>query len=336
MPSSYFQKMLLSCWVLSSMTSAFSPVNKSSSSSSISNKKRNKKKAFADLPPVKLDFSRSEAEEPIRINDPTVAAEMAKELLKAQRNSVNMLTMVKERIIERLSDSIVRAELDDQGFAIVDDLFLFGTANNKSILTELQEEGTRMLHEGGMEVDTTNLGTGEYIVPIVGGEKQYVTCPRMVEIVVSATKHVPEVFTCNNNEESVNKCLDLNPSACMATLRIFDRKALKASTALLMGKEDDNVLDIPLCTSPLKVIANNDDDQRKLSLYYYIVPDTWDKSCGGGLEFESGVANAKRDRCVVFYSDKTKCKTIAWKGNDDSTATMIGHSIELHLVNNKK
>jgi len=289
-----------------------------------------------DLPPIDLDISKSETEEPIKVNDPTAAAEMAKELLKAQRNSVNMLTMVRERIIERLSDSIVRTELDDKGFAIVDNMFLFGTTNDEKILAELQEEGTRMLQEGGMEVDTTNLGTGEYIIPIVGGEKQYVTCPRMVEIVVSATKHVPEVFNCDNNEESFNKCLDLNPSACMATLRTFDRKALKASMALLMGKEDDHVLDNPESTSPLKMIANSDDDHRKLSLYYYIVPDTWDKSCGGGLEFESGVANAKRDRLVVFYSDKTKCKAIAWKGSDDSTATMVGNSIELHLVNNKK
>jgi hypothetical protein len=309
---------------------------------------------FAHLPPANINFSSKTDEDSSssssskvegasiqeeQAENQTAAAEKAKELLQAQRASVNMLTMVKERIIERLSDSEVRTELDEKGYAIVDDFFA-GTTNNNdheygtTILTELQEEGKRMLQDGGMEVDTSNLGTGEYIIPIAGGEKQYVTCPRMVEIVVSATKHVPEVFS---DEESDSKYLDLDSSACMATLRAFDRKALKASMSLLMGKEDDDVLDIPESTSPLKVITEGDgDDQRKLSLYYYIVPDTWDENCGGGLEFESGVAYAKRDRLVVLYSDTTKFKTITWKGSDDSSDTMIGKSIELHLVNKRK
>ena len=278
-----------------------------------------------------------------QVENPTAAGEKAKELLKAQRASVNMLTMVKERLEERLSDSDVRTELDSKGYAIVDDFFAGTTDNDDygtTILTELQEEGTRMLQDGGMEVDTSNLGTGEYIIPIAGGEKQYISCPRMVEIVVSATKHVPEVFSSSSSsssdEESDSKCLDLDKSACMATLRTFDRKALKASMALLMGKQDDDVLDIPESTSPLKVITEGDDDQRKLSLYYYIVPDNWGENCGGGLEFESGVVYAKRDRLVVLFSDTTKCKPITWKGSDDSSDTMIGNSIELHLVNKRK
>jgi hypothetical protein len=309
---------------------------------------------FAHLRSANIDFSSKTDEDSSsskvegasiqveQVKDPTAAAEKAKELLKAQRASVNMLTMVKERIMERLSDSDVRTELDEKGYAIVDDFFV-GTTNNDgyrtTILTELQEEGTRMLQDGGMEVDTSNLGTGEYIIPIAGGEKQYITCPRIVEIVVSATKHVPDVFSSSSSssdEESDSKCLDLDSSACMATLRTFDRKALKASMALLMGKQDDDVFDIPESTSPLKVITEGDDDQRKLSLYYYIVPDNWNENCGGGLEFESGVVHAKRDRLVVLFSDTTKCKTITWKGSDDSSDTMTGNSIELHLVNKRK
>jgi len=300
---------------------------------------------YADLPPANLDFSRSpedeeKADNAIKVANPEAAAEKAKELLKAQRDSVNMLTMVKERITERLSDSEVRTALEDNGFAIVD--CFFGSNNDskidaESVLAQLQEEGTRMLEEGSMEVDTSNLGKGQYIVAIAGGKKQYVACPRMVEIVVSATKNVPEVFGKNHDDDDDEKnehaILNLDDSACMATLRTFDRKALKASMALLMGNDDDDALDNPELESPLAVIADKDDDQRKLSFYYYIVPDTWDENCGGGLEFESGVkANAKKDRLVIFYSDTTKCKTITWKGSDDSSETMIGNSIELHLV----
>ncbi|VEU38345.1 unnamed protein product [Pseudo-nitzschia multistriata] len=293
---------------------------------------------YADMESPKFEkFNKEdEKEEPIKVANPEAAAEKAKELLKAQRDSVNMLTMVKECIMDRLSQSEFQATLQENGFAVVEDFLGSGSDNNDdktaspaSILSQLQEEGSQMLEKGGMEVDMANLGKGLYIAPVAGGEEQYTTCPRMVEIVVSTTKHVPEVFGDESNEAA--KPLKLDASACMATLRTFDRKALKASTALLTGSENvDDVLDKVI---PFSIVADQVDDQRKLSLYYYIVPDNWDKACGGGLEFESGEKfYAKNDRLIVFYSDVTKQKDIAWRGSDDAPEKMIGNVLELHLV----
>ena len=297
---------------------------------------QNTENPYENLPPPKFDFTSSSSDddkeedsskkETVHVANPTAAAEKAKELLKAQRDSVSMLTLVKERIESRLRINPATVEsLQSQGFAIVDDFL-----NDESTLLDLEEEGRRMAENGDMTVDTANLGTGEYITALQGGEKQYALCPRMVEFVVSSTKHFPEVF---DGDEETKFALD--PSACMATLRAFDRKALKASLALLTGNDDDHVLDAQANPSPLEVVANEANDQRRLSMYYYVLPKDWDENCGGGLTFESGVAAAKRDRLVIFYSDSTKCKTIPWKGSDSSTSTVIGNSIELHLVNKR-
>mmetsp|Transcript_22291 Transcript_22291/g.46973 ORF Transcript_22291/g.46973 Transcript_22291/m.46973 type:complete len:375 (+) Transcript_22291:52-1176(+) len=372
------QQLLLSCLVLSLTisTTAFSPNHAlvapqgslrelcgESTSLCMAVKRKKKKPSMAErrkrrhskslggpnpyegLPSPKLDFSSGEGEkeaaaDPIKVANPEAAAEKAKELLKAQRDSVNMLTMVKECLTERLSDSEVRSSLENNGFAIVDDFF--GRCEDKSeeaasVLAQLKEEGTRMLEEGGMEVDTTNIGKGQYIVPIAGGEEQYTTCPRMVEIVVSSTKNVPEVFGESDDEDSKHAVLELDDAASMATLRTFDRKALKASLALLMGNDDDDALEKSEEATPLAVIADKDDDKRKLSLHYYIVPDTWNENCGGGLEFEGGEkVYAKKDRLVIFRSDATKCKAIAWKGSDESPELMTGNTMELHLIEKRQ
>lgn len=325
-----------------------SPKRKKKPSMAEKRKRRQKKSIggpnpYADLPSPKLDFSRDEtAEEPIRVANPEAAAEKAKELLKAQRDSVNMLTTVRERILDRLSDAGVRKTLETNGFVVVDGFFGGDDEEaTESILTQLQEEGRRMLDDGDMEVDIANLGKGQFTVPIAGGKKQYTMCPRMVEIVVSATKQVPEVFgksDADDQESDKPSVLDLEASACMATLRTFDRKALKASLALLRGNDDDeSALDISAEETPLTVVADKEDDKRRLSLHYYIVPDTWHEQCGGGLEFEGGAkVNAKQDRLVVFYSDTTKCKAIPWKGSDDSSQLTIGNSIELDLIEKRQ
>jgi hypothetical protein len=333
---------------------------------------------FADLPRTVLDSQEQQpkpstttkSDAPIRVKNPTAAAEKAKELLRAQRESVNMLTFVKDRIVERISSSSgssesslkVMDELQQNGFAVIDNFL-----NDENILKELEAESIRMMaghqHDDKsgyntsnsvaamMEVDSSNLGSGEFITSIQGGDEQYTVCPRTVEFVVSSTKNIPEVFNCNNdNNEDKNDgtLLQLDPSACMATLRCFDRKALKASLALLTGKDDDSVLDETYKNASFDAIVKNNiddnDDQRRLSLFYYILPETWNNNYdgsatndGGGFAFESSgaIAAAKRDRLVLVLSNKTKCKKIPWKGHDDhegSSANLLASSIELHLI----
>lgn len=297
---------------------------------------------------------------PIYVPDATAAAEKAKELLRAQRESVNMLTLVKERFEERLGSSKTREKLISDGYAVIDDFL-----SDVKILNEIENEVGRMMtiqqeeNNAGddntsrppmMEVDPTNIGSGEYIAPIQGGNQQYTVCPRIVEFVVSSTKNVPEVFNKNDDDRDSdngkrNLFLSLDPSACMATLRCFDRKSLKASLSLLTGCDDDGVLDDTYQKAPFDVIARNgDDDQRRLSLYYYVVADTWNNNevtrneitkDGGGFTFESNdnPILAKRDRLVLVLSDKTSCKKVPWKGRDDeSTANSFASAIELHLI----
>jgi hypothetical protein len=149
----------------------------------------------------------------------------------------------------------------------------------------------------------------------------------MVELVVSSTKHVPSAFEEYGDDDNA---LDLESTACMAVLRAFDRKAFKASLALLTGTEDDTVLDA--AEKPLKTIVDGEADQRRLSMHYYVLPNEWDEECGGGLVFESGTIPAKRDRMIMFLSNSTKTRAVPWKGKDSSSATTFGNSIEIHLV----
>ena len=59
---------------------------------------------YEGLESPKITISRDDSEskeDPIRVANPEAAAEKAKELLKAQRESVDTLTMVKEKILEK-------------------------------------------------------------------------------------------------------------------------------------------------------------------------------------------------------------------------------------------
>jgi hypothetical protein len=247
-----------------------------------------------------------------KITDHKVAEQRAQQLMQAQRVSVNMLTRVRERV-EALPKETIQSALEEKGYFVVDDFL-----QDKETIDSLYQEGTSML--ANMEVDMNNLGSGEYIVSVKGGEGQYIQCPRSVELVVSTTKHAPS----HMSEDS------LDTRACMATLRTFDRKAFKASLALLMGNEDDSTVEE--VKRAFGVVATEADDQRKLSLMYYILPDSWDEGCGGGLCFESdgSKVEAKRDRLVILKSDTCSFRRQPWKGSDDGN--MIGTCMELHLV----
>ena len=358
--------------------------------------------------------SSSSDDGPIHVENPKAAGEKAKEMLRAQRQSVNMLTFVKEQIDEHLtslspSSNQLWESLETNGYAVIDDFLASkndrssssssassenGEDDKKSvdgtiILPELENEVEKMMtttttkptpssssnEENDelstpiavpmMEIDPLNIGSGEYITSIKGGDEQYTVCPRIVEFVVSSTKNIPEAFAvhCENGDGRGNDqepastpsfSLSLDPSACMATLRCFDRNALMASLSLLTGTDDDSVLDDAYEKAPYDVIAKDGvDDKRRLSLYYFIVPETWNTSSdgdddddnssttrdGGGLTFESTseMVLAKHDRLIFVLSDKTKCKKIPWKGSSSSSSSnTLASAIELHLIEKRE
>lgn len=268
---------------------------------------------FSHLPKSKLDFQSSDGgaanDSPQEMSNPAEAAEKAQDLLKAQRASVDMLTMVRERV-EALPSEEVISNLESNGYFVVDDFL-----GNAGVVLQMEAEAQHIYGADKMEVDMGNLGGGEYTLPLTGGSEQYIECPRLIEWVVSTTKHVPDQF----------EPFTLDAGACMATLRTFDRNAFQASLALLTGSNEVKTAD-----KPFELVLTDEEDMRRLSLKYYVLPETWDPECGGGMEFESGGSvAAKRDRLVIWKSDSCSFRTTNWKGGDSNT---LGSCIELHLV----
>ena len=226
----------------------------------------------------------------------TPPTERAKQLLEAQRKSVDMLTHVRERV-EALDYDKIKSSLDSKGYSVVDDFL-----QKDYIIDELRKEGLALFQKEDMEVDLTNLGSGEYVCKIEGGEEQYVICPRTVELVVSMTKHMAPAFQQN-----------LDPSACMSTMRTYDRKAQQASLELI-GK------DVP--KRALGIVATEEKDSRKISLFYY--PNE-----GGGVAFENEqTIPANRDRLFLLKSDSCLHRKEPWNDKELDNASCI----ELHLI----
>ena len=272
------------------------------------------KNPFANFPKSELDVKASsvpkELETPQTLFNPTEAAGRARELLKAQRASVDMLTKVRE-CIEALPPEEIMSGLNEHGFYIVDNLL-----GDENIVAQLAAEAMELHEAGELEIDMANLGSGEYTTPIKGGTEQYTKCPRLVEWTVATTKHLPHRIT-----EP-----DLDSSACMAILRTFDRKAFQASLNLLTGSEEVPETNKPFAT----VVSNPNEDKRRISLQYFMVPESWDPSCGGHISFGcDSVASAKRDRLVIWKSDSTSIRKEVWKGNDDIN---LASCLELHLL----
>ena len=108
-----------------------------------------------------------------------------------------------------------------------------------------------------------------------------------------------------------------------------------------MGRDDDDVDDVDASALPRppqpwrRVVTDPATDRRRLSLYYYLVPEEWNAAaCGGGLTFlgpdhqETTIA-AQRDRLVIFLSNTTTFRTEPWIGSREMPH---GSCIEMHLV----
>lgn len=225
--------------------------------------------------------------------------ERAKQLLEAQRKSVDMLTHVRERV-EALDYNEIQSNLSEKGYIVIDNFL-----QRSEIIEDLCKEGVALFQEeDAMNVDLNKLGSGEYVCKIEGGEEQYKTCPRSVEFVVGMTKHMAPAFQGSN----------LDPSACMAIMRTYDKKAQQASQELLSGE-------VP--KRPLEIVANEEGDARKITAIYFPTP-------GGGVTFdeEETTIQAKRDRLFLLQSDKCLHRMEPWNDLEDDNANCI----ELHLI----
>jgi len=265
----------------------------------------------SNLPECKLDFKAPPKPPTASVtvteqSDSAPERTKAQALLESQRSSVDTLTTVR-KAIESLDGISMQHALDGIGYWYIDNLLPF------ELVSALENEGQHMLHEDLMQQDVNQLGYGEYIAAIAGGEDQYRHCPRSVELVVSTTKHFP--------------LSGLSDSKCMATMRTFDHQVRKAAQQLLTGGEStegESGQD-----GSFVVIADKKDDLRQVSMCFYCVPEKWQTENGAGMSFCTGSGiqhvDAKRNRLVVWNS-ASKVRQEPWYGAD-------GSCIVLHLIN---
>jgi hypothetical protein len=283
-------------------------------------------------------------------NDDDDTMTKAQQLLQSQRKSVAMLTLVRERL-EALPAADIQSALANQGFWYSDNSDTAGFLQSPDMLQELQQEGVFLYESGLMSVDVDRLATGEYCCALAGGQDQYVSSPRSIELVVSTTKHLSPAVLLKDTDvkgAAAQAQVVLDDTKCMASMRTFDRKARQAAQVLLTGStgstdnddadNGDNDSDNDETTPFGRTVTGDIDgqpDRRKISLCYYLVPDHW--SHGGDMVFQqsnNGDGNevrvpAVRDRLVIWKSDTTMHRQEPWKGSDDMP---LASCIELHLI----
>ena len=241
----------------------------------------------------------------------------AQELIQRQRRSVAMLTLVKESIDKIPSNDVAKA-LAQEGYFVVDNFL-----NDDVTLDELQQESITMLDKG-MTPEIGNLSkSGEFVGLVRGGEEQYTVCPRAIEWVVATTKHFGSIVVPDMN---------LSDSNCLGRMRTFDRQIQLAKEKLAVGEEADEAGNLDDGEAPFACVVDAADtqDQRRISLRYYLVPSEWE--FGGGIEFEgstAGVVEAKRDRLVIWRSATTPLRGQPWRGDETHR---FGSCLELDLL----
>jgi hypothetical protein len=282
----------------------------------------------------------------------------AQELLQRQRESVAMLTLVREKV-EKLPAHEISDALQRDGFYVHDNLLLGHTnskdsqdadanrASSSVVFESMQKEGLALLDTSLSQPDINCLASGEYICNLQGGEEQYKTCPRSIEWVVSVTKHLPEMLNKKKSDgsddddpsKSSNK---LDTQKCIGLMRTFDRKAEIAARKLLVAADDnDDVED--LTPRSFGLATEGATDLKQLSMRYYLVPNGWDDSMhGGGLAFQKGNhgdgnvnsaeivhVDAVCDRLVLWKSHETRYHAKPWLGDAHHESASC---IELHLL----
>jgi hypothetical protein len=266
----------------------------------------------------------------VPVDDGTEEKQLAKEMINAQRRSVDMLTFVRERVEGLPLAQIVEALVNGDGYIVVDDFLA-----SDEVVSQLQQEGRNLFEQQLMETDLTRLGSGEFVAAVKGGEEQYAACPRTVEMVVSTTKYLAGCLS--DSVQHADAFDKLDPSNCMASLRTYDRASRLASLSLLAGGE--------LPAQPFDVAANGveEDDARNVTVLYYPIAQEWSSiASAGGITIEQNDAEerlipAKRDRLVLLRSDSCRHRPEYFDaGENGDDALSLASCLELHLVTKPK
>jgi len=257
-------------------------------------------------------------------------------LVDSQRKSVEVLTEIRTRIESLPADQILDAM--DGKYVVFDDVL------GEDLCREILEEGQSMFDNNKMELDlNAGITSGNYGVAIKGGKEQYVDCPRSVEYVVSASRHLTGMLNKAGDGEDAAKSIKslpykLDETASMAGWRLFDRKARVSSLTLLTGNDNagNDTLDLEKKPFGCIVDQNSDEvDMRKVTVIYYMTPNSWDEDCGGGVTFQDVDGSernvkAKNDRLLLFNSEKSVHRLEPWigkEGIDGSSGYIVAHLV---------
>ena len=275
-----------------------------------------------------------------------------------QHSSVQMLTHVADRIETGLfvenstttattTTASVADNLETQGYHVVDDfLDLEYVHQLQAELQNLYETATTTPTGGsgsGMTADVSQLGRGEFVVALKGGDLQYPQCPRSIEWVVGMTSQLSAQLNARRQQLPFLQTADLDDRACaQATARWWDRSVQLAAKALLLGDAADDSDSDTQDKGPLQTLAERDpvdplpdgtqpEDLRTISVLYYLVSREWDDSSSGGgnLVFASGTVPAHQNRLVLWKSQETAYRREAFRGSE---ALATAGTMELHLV----
>jgi len=283
-------------------------------------------------------------------------------------------------IVESLQVPVQSESKSAPLFKVIDN-FLKDTSDgdsdsDHSISREMLQESISMFDDDQMDLDLqAGLCSGEYATAIKGGQDQYADCPRVTEFVVSLTRHLTGLLNNsiekgdndNDNETTSDATADeknvplleytLDETASMAGLRTFNRKARLSSIALLTGKTVDEIENDRESQKGVNqerqfgyVTDNKSEedevDYRKITALYFLTPEGWDASCGGGVtvrnnnsnsstnddeEAEETFLDAQNDRLVIMSSDACLHRMEEWIGGDngrDNGSVVVTHFVQ--------
>ena len=307
-----------------------------------------------DLPPVdqweKTQPTSGTAQKKVRVttapeNDTTSTADddvdfveaqqtkaKASSLVESQRKSVDTLTYIRKRVEENPSLSYNEAakSIIDQGYFVYDNFLSSDDEFGDNLLSEMLQECSDMLVNDKLERDITRLGDGEYLTKLIGGES-YADCPRLIEYVVSLTRHLPPLFNKELDMLETTDMTKLDATASMGTLRVYNRKTRQGESMLANPDEDSE--------KPFGVICGDgdsegtDNDTRRLTAMLFLSSKDWATSCGGGVTVESTGerVDAVRDRIVLLRSDSCSYRQEPWFGNYEEGLDLASCAI-VHFV----
>lgn len=112
---------------------------------------------YANFPPVKIvskepkDLPTDSDDKKIHAKNPSEAADKARQLLQSQRESVNMLTFVRERA-ELLDTTELMAALDTKGYFCVDNFL-----DSEDVIDKLEQECQALFDNDQMQADVDRM-----------------------------------------------------------------------------------------------------------------------------------------------------------------------------------